>query len=164
MLAVPLFAETLERLRLAAARRRGELLPHTAVHGDFTPTNLIRSGDRLVGIDILALHDQPAFSDLCRFLIYVDVRKIAVTLGPQMNALGVRSADAGAVLGGYGMTISQATAPLMMVVHLAEVLRRWARVGEKLRGSGRLSLWRHEDWRMRRMTARIARDFERVTR
>ena len=155
MMADRVFAEALARLRAAASGLAGEPLPHTAIHGDFTPYNLLDSGDRLVGIDILALHDQPVFSDISRFLIYVDVRKYVMTLGFQMNPLGIRAADAAAFLGGYGMSLADAASPVIAVVHLAEVVRRWARVGEKLRSGRRVSLWRHEAWRMRRMTAHI---------
>ncbi len=157
MMADPLFAATLGHLRTAAARLAGEPLQHTAVHGDFTPYNLFDTGERLVGIDMLALHEQPVLSDLSRFMIYVDVRKFAITLPRQMNPLGVRAADAEALLGGYGMSLAEATSPVALVVHLAEVMRRWARVGQKTRsGNSKRFLWQHEAWRMRRMTAHVA--------
>jgi hypothetical protein len=150
------FARSLALLRAAAAGLSGEPVPHTAIHGDFTPYNLIDTDERLVGIDILALHDQPVFSDLSRFLIYADVRKYVMTLPSQMNPLGVRAADAEAFLAGYGFTGVEAFAPATLVIHLAEVLRRWARVGEALRARRRLTLWLNEAWRLRRMAAYVA--------
>ncbi len=97
-------------------------IPHSLLHGDFTPSNLLVKNDTILGIDIWGARRAPIYEDAARMLAYLSVTS-PFSLSPR--PLGADSALMNAFIDGYGKDQINPEEPAWRFTLLYQQLRRW---------------------------------------
>ena len=111
-------------------------IPHTLLHGDFTPSNLLVKGTDVVGIDIWGARHGPIYEDIARLLTYLSVVSPFALTRDNRRLLKAFQA-------GYGNDWLDVNSKNWCVILMYQLLRRWIVYQEHaIKGKhGLLSKW-----------------------
>lgn len=105
-----------------------EQTPHALLHGDFTPTNLLVDGEKIIGMDMWGLRQAPVYEDITRMLAYLGV---VSPYALQAAPLAPNSPLIEAFIAGYGTEQLNITSTAFPLVLLYQQLRRWLVYADK---------------------------------
>lgn len=132
----PVFAGAYRALVRHAGDLDGRPISYVKSHGDFTPTNLFHGPQRTVGFDFVAGPTEPALRDILHFLAFADFERPLMTRASGLLSSAMDRQDLQAFLAAYGPLDDSLDARLIGAFRLAEVLRRWAFLLERMRRLG----------------------------
>lgn len=121
----PVWDAALTRVDQMARRVAGEPVGATTIHGDFTSSNIMLAGRRVIGIDVWAHRRAAAVEDLGRLLVYLamgDPFPVVARLGPAVGLMRRRSTRA--LFEGYGR-LEPGEIKVFRFCVLVEALTRW---------------------------------------
>jgi hypothetical protein len=131
----PLWTAALRRFNVGLHRLDGIPVPSALAHGDFTSTNLLVSGTRVVGIDLWAEHRLPIAEDLARMFVYLAAGDV-LPAGARLRPVPLPAWRAQqALLAGYASERLRDDALWRHLV-LYETLARRLALGERLARRG----------------------------
>ena len=104
---------------------RGVAVAHGAVHGDFTPYNLLLAGERAYGIDFLARRASPLVVDVNRMLVYLFAHRYAPAGARLLGVCGCAHDDWSAFTAHYDQRLLPPDEQTFLLFQFLEVMRRW---------------------------------------
>lgn len=135
---------------------RGVPLAHGAVHGDFTPYNLLLGGGQVYGIDFLARRASPLVADVNRMLVYLFAHRFAPVSARLLGPRGCARDDWAAFGAHYDARLLPNDEHAFLLLQFLEVMRRWGVLLGEHRPPSRL-LRAIEKRRLRAQALHIAR-------
>ena len=117
-------ARCITRAEAIASGMNGVLIPHAAVHADFTPYNLFIQGERMIGFDFRPNRRCPVAHDIGRFLIYLDVYRIIPARSAEQGKYGCRKDDCEVFMDAYGWDSGDLDEALWLRLQFLLVVKR----------------------------------------
>lgn len=122
---------------LAALRQHGKnphlTAPHTILHGDFTPTNILVDGTTVIGIDVWGARRGPVFEDIARMLTYLSIDTPFARERSPLAEDGHANTLFTTFCRGYGRDQLDPENPALWYVLLYQQLRRWIVFADQIR-------------------------------
>lgn len=146
----------LRRSRATSIRCAALPLAHGAVHGDFTPYNLLLGGGQVYGIDFLARRASPLVADVNRMLVYLFAHRFAPVSARLLGPRGCARDDWAAFGAHYDARLLPNDEHAFLLLQFLEVMRRWGVLLGEHRPPSRL-LRAIEKRRLRAQALHIAR-------
>lgn len=105
---------------------------HALPHGDFTPANLMIDDKQTSALDIWGSTRRPIHSDMVRMLTYLTIAYPLLNQRPLFDAQGNIQQKLFSLFAGYGTDILNPTSFNFKITLLAEYLRRWLVINNRL--------------------------------
>ncbi len=112
---------------LQCLEKSGTVLPafDAVVHGDFTPANILLTGDRIYGLDIWGTVRRSIYHDVCRMIVYLTIAYPFYIVGNMYTKHVSMTSKLACFVDGYGRDRLNPQSATFKISLLGELLRRW---------------------------------------
>ena len=126
------------------------------LHGDFTPSNILLGDNKAIGIDIWAHRRAPIMADLIRMNVYLTIGYPGTFQGTDIAGWPALAA----LKRGYGQDLFPAVDKAFLVSLLAEYVRRWVVIEQRVKKTPRYLL---DYYRLSRMQKPVRQILEKLS-